>query len=428
MLIQMIKNFWKNHFSTIIKAFSIINIVLFEISIGMWIRIGQEHLFFMSDFGSLYTSFVDMRAAIFGKISEINLHAIYQHGLLGGINLSGGIYPLQYPPIIALVFSPLSFLPFNLAFIIWTIIEVGLLIWLIYLFDRLFSEWSRQERLVLIVTLLAFFPLTETILTGQFSLFLSICLVQVFLSMKNNRPIHAGIWMALLLIKPQMVLIPGLMLLNKRFWRGAVSAALTYIALLIFTSLLFGLEPWIKYFQLLVNMNINYKSFSFIPEIEYTLKGMLTKILVNSQSSTVTLLSNIALLLGMGFVLYLWLTRMPTTLPRLKLFFAFTLVISVLLSLHIYNHDDLVLVLPTALFYDYLRQMRFNRKGYSILLMVSPLVFFIGFFTTFSLFGFLLLPTAIILLLLGWIIACMILDYRVERINRLTKITPTYSS
>jgi hypothetical protein len=225
-----------------------------------------------------------------------------------------------------------------------------------------------------------------------------------------------------------MVLIPGLMLLNKRFWRGAVSAALTYIALLIFTSLLFGLEPWIKYFQLLVNMNINYKGYSFIPEIEYTLKGILTKILANSQSSTVTLLSNVALLLGMGFVLYLWLSRIPTTLPRLKLYFAFTIVISVLLSLHIYNHDDLVLVLPAALFYDYLRQMGFNRKGYSILVMVSPLVFFIGFFTTFSLFGFLLLPTAIILLLLGWIIGCMILDYRVKHINRLTKITPTYSS
>jgi hypothetical protein len=344
MLVQMIKNFWNNRFSTIIKAFSIINIVLFEISIGMWIRIGQEHLFFMSDFGSLYTSFIDMRAGNFSRISDIDLHAIYQHGLLGGINLSGGIYPLQYPPVIALVFSPLSFLPFNLAFVIWTVIEVGLLIWLIYLFDRLFSEWSRQERLVLIVTLLAFFPLTETILTGQFSLFLSICLVQVFLSMKNNRPIHAGIWMAFLLIKPQMVLIPGLMLLNKRFWRGAVSAALTYIALLIFTSLLFGLEPWIKYFQLLVNMNINYKGYSFIPEIEYTLKGILTKILANSQSSTVTLLSNVALLLGMGFVLYLWLSRVPTTLPRLKLYFAFTIVISVLLSLHIYNHDDLVLV------------------------------------------------------------------------------------
>jgi hypothetical protein len=412
----MIKKIWNNPYSTIIKIFAIINIILFEVSIGLWVRIRQERLFVRADFTSLYNSFVKMRAGNVGKIFELNLQSIYQHGILGGINLEGGVYPLQYPPIISFFYSPLSFLPFNIAFIIWTLVELGLLIWLIYLLNQIFSDWSKNERLVLIITILAFFPLAHTILTGQFSLFLLICLVQVYISMKNAKPVNAGIWMALLLIKPQIVLIPSVMTLNKRFWRGAVSAILTFITLLFLSSLLFGLEPWIKYFQLLVNMNINFGNYAFHPELEYTLKGILSRILVNSQTDTINLLSNVALLLGMVFVLYLWFQGIPLNTPRFKLYFAFTITISVFLSLHMYSYDDLILVLPAAIFYDYLRQMGFTRQVYSIFVVISPLVFFMGIFTSFSLFGFLLLPTAIIVLLLIWLIKYIILDYRVEQL------------
>jgi hypothetical protein len=412
----MIKELWNNRYTTLIKLFTIINIILFEVNVGLWIRSGQEHLFAWADFTSLYNSFVKMRAQYVGKLYD--LHTIFQHGILGSFNLDSGVYPLHYPPIISFVYWPLSFLPFTVAFIIWTIIEVGLLIWLLYLLVHLFSEWNKSERLVLIITILAFFPLAHTILAGQFSLFLVICLVQIYISLTKDKPIKAGIWMALLLIKPPMVLIPGFILLNKRLWRGAVSAAITFVLLFILSSLLFGLEPWIKYLQLLVNMNINIGNYPFQLEAEYTFRGLLSRILGNAQTGFITLLSNAALLLGMALILYFWFTKILINHPRIKLYFAFTITISAFLSLHMYTHDDLILVLSIAIFYDYLRQMGFKRQAYSILVLISPLVFFIGYFTSVNLFGFLLLPSAIIVLLLGWIIAYMIQDYRIEHLHR----------
>jgi hypothetical protein len=424
----MMKKIWHNPYSTFIKVFSLINIILLEVSVGLWVKIGQARLFQWADFTSLYTSFVNMRAEKTWKIFNLDLQTIYQQGFFGGIKLEAGVYPLQYPPVISLIYTPLSFLPYNIAFYIWTALELGLLLWVIYLLEQLFSHWSKNERLVLIITILAFFPLAHTILTGQFSLFLLLCLVQVYLSMKDAKPVNAGIWMAFLLIKPPIVLIPGLLLLSKRVWRGVVSAILTFVALFILSSVLFGFEPWIRYFQLLMNMNVNFGNFPFHPEVEYTLKGLLSRILVNTPTNAITLISNLALILGMVFVLYLWFRGFPPDHPRFKLYFAFTIVLSVFLSLHMYSYDDLILVLPAAVFYDYLRQIRLSRQGYTILIVISPLVFFVGLFTSPDLFGFILPQTAIIMILLGWIMVYIIRDYRVVRKNRITNIAPSSPS
>lgn len=40
--------------------------------------------------------------------------------------------------------------------------ELGLLIWLIILINKRFEHWAKQERLILIVVILAFWSLTIT--------------------------------------------------------------------------------------------------------------------------------------------------------------------------------------------------------------------------------------------------------------------------
>jgi len=422
----MIKKIWNNPYINIIKVFTIINIILINVNVGLWVRAAQEHLLDYADFTSIYNTFVNNRTGSGWKLINLDNIDIYHRGILGGLRLDNGVYPLQYPPVISLIFSPLSLLTFNIAYLIWMLAELGLLIWLIFLLNRLFSDWNKLERLLLILTILAFFPLAFTILTGQFSLFLLICLFQIYISMKNYKSINAGIWLSFMIIKPQTILIPGLLSISKRYWRVAVTAALTGLSLIFLSSLLFGLESWIKYSRSLLNMSINFEKSGFQPETEYTLRGILTRILGSSQGNLINLISNTGLLLGMFVVLFLWFQGISPDSSRFKLRFAFIITLSVFLSLHLYGYDNLILVLPAAIFYDYLRQMGFPRKGYSILILCSPLIFFFGMFNSFNLFGFIRPPIIVTLLLLAWMIRYLILDLRTEQMNGQTNITSPY--
>jgi len=422
----MIKKIWNNRFINIIKIFTIINIILINVNIGLWVRAAQERLLDYADFSSIYNSFVNNRPVEGFKLLGVDVISLFQRGIFGGLRLENGVYPLQYPPVISLVFSPISLLPFNIAYLIWMIVELGLLIWLIFLLNRLFSDWNKQERLLLILTILAFFPLAFTILTGQFSLFLLICLVQIYISMKNIKPINAGIWLSFMLIKPQTILIPGLLAISRRYWRVGVTAAISVVSLIGISSLLFGFDSWIKYSQSLLNMSINFGKSGFQAEEEYTFRGLLTRILGTSQGNIINIISNIALLLGMFVVLFLWFRGISPDSPRFKLRFAFIITISVFLSLHLYGYDNLILVLPAAIFYDYLRQMGLQRRGYSILMLCSPLIFFFGMFNSFNLFGFIRPPIVVTLLLIAWMIRYMILDFKAEQANRQTNLTSPY--
>jgi hypothetical protein len=124
----------------------------------------------------------------------------------------------------------------------------------------------------------------------------------------------------------------------------------------------------------------------------------------------------IFLLMSMVFVWFLWRKDVPQNHPRFILYFAFTILISVFLSLHLNPHDSLMLVLPAALFYDYLRQGDYPRKAYSVLLLISPMVFLLAAFTDLNLLGIIRPPILPMLILLIWIIKYMMMEYRSDKV------------
>ena len=72
-------------------------------------------------------------------------------------------------------------------------------------------------------------------LLGAFSLFLLICLWQFYRALKNGREGQSGVWLAAGLIKPQNILLPGVLLLGARRWKaiaGAVLAGYLHISYL----------------------------------------------------------------------------------------------------------------------------------------------------------------------------------------------------
>ena len=344
---------------------------------------------------------------------------------MGGLTFEGGVLLFPNPPFVAILFSPISFLSLDAAFYLWSLIQLGLLIWLLISLGRLFSHWNRHERIMLITSVLAFWPLANTFLLGQFSLFLVIGLLQMYIGMQNSRLNQAGLWLILLAIKPHTLLIPGMMTLNKRFWRVTISTAIAGMFIFIGSCLIIGIRPWQQYIQSLQNLGSYFGKYGVHPNTEYTFRGVLSNFLGNSQGNLINIISSSILLIGMISVWLIWRTKPSPDRSRISLYFAFAIQLSVFLSLHLNPHDSLLLVLPAVLFYDYLRQNDYPRKAFSILVLLSPSVFFISAFNDFNVFGVIRPPVVVILLILAWMIRYLIIEYRLQDPKQIPIFTPT---
>lgn len=380
----------------------LINIALVLVSIGFWIIAAIQKLFIAADFTSFYTGFYLVRVGEGANLYNAAIQSIYQQQFMGGITFEGGVLLFPNPPFVAIIFSPISYLRLDAAFYLWTLLQLALLIWILFRLNQLFSHWDRKERIILVITILAFWPLTYNFLLGQFSLLLLVSFLQMYMALKNSKQIHAGLWMVLLAIKPQTLLIPGMMTLNKKYWRVALTAVIAGILLFIATSLIIGFQTWLGYIQSLKALGSYFGEFGVTPSSEYTLRGVLSIIMGKTQGNLTNIISAIILVVGMLGVWILWMRNTSLSNTKFSLFFAFTVALSVFLNLHLNPHDSLVLVVPAALFYDYLRTGNYPKKVYSLFLLIAPIVFILASFNSFNIFGVIRPPILFIFILLAW--------------------------
>ena len=402
----------KRIFDRLVLALIILNIILIGVSIAILIGSAQQKLLRNADFTGFYTAFFMVRHGVKGELYDLNLQTHYQQEIIKGSNGREGMINYFNPPFVALFFSPLSVLNLDSAYIVWTVGQLFLLSWLIYLLNILTSEWDRRERRLLFLTVLAYWPLGFTILLGQFSIFILICLIQMYISLKNANLHRAGIWFALLIVKPQTFLIPVVIVLNKRYLRVALMIIIVCVGIVFSSSIFLGWEPWMQYGKFLPSLTEYFGSYGFYPNTEYTFRGVLSMIFGYVNRTLINTLSNFMLLLSMVISWFLWLRNISPEIPKFKLHFAFVITLSVFFSMHSYSYDCLVLILPVILFYDYLRVNGYPRRVFSLFILGSPIFFTLDVFIKYTFINVVRPPVIIIVIFLAWMIYYLILEQR----------------
>jgi hypothetical protein len=184
------------------------------------------------DFISLYTG---------ARLMWTNRSALYdleqQRLVQQPIDPSRGdwVLPYFYPPFFAVLLAPLAWLPFSAAFVTMTVVNLALLIGAVKILIRK-VELNPQQANWLILATFCNYGVHYALLEGQTSfiaLFLLILYVTAFNGSARN---SAGIWSSLMVFKPQLAVVPLLLLFVKRKW-GALGLALVVIAFLGLLSL-----------------------------------------------------------------------------------------------------------------------------------------------------------------------------------------------
>ncbi len=171
----------------------------------------------------------------------------YQKELVGD---ESGVLPFAYPPHFALVYAPLSELPFRVSYAVHTLAMVAALALACLLIQRIYPSLIESPYLLFFLAFTAY-PIFRSVFGGQNTALSILLIVLCWYKVLHNKQYQAGIYLGLLLFQPQFAVpLAGLFLLSGR-WRVWVSAGATGIVLYGVNSALMGPAWFVDWFDII---------------------------------------------------------------------------------------------------------------------------------------------------------------------------------
>jgi hypothetical protein len=145
----------------------------------------------------------------------------------------------SYPPHFLLFFVPFALLPLIPAALLWTAMNI----WLIERAARLLTP---DPRLRLAACLAP--AVTTMVAFGHFGGVLAF--IAIFaLRFGKERPVLAGLCLALMTVKPQLAVSFGALLLLAGYWRAILWSIPATLLIIGASVTAFGIKPWINFFE-----------------------------------------------------------------------------------------------------------------------------------------------------------------------------------
>jgi len=157
------------------------------------------------------------------------------------------VLPYFHPPYYTLLIAPLGFLSYREAYYAMAAFNVLLAVVLVLLLVRGSLTIHGRAALVAAIMIAGFFPLFVTMLQGQSDLVVLVPLAAAYVAWARGRHGWAGIFSALALAKPQLLLLIPVLFLARRAWRALAGFVGVVAALGIVSAIGFGLNPVVNY-------------------------------------------------------------------------------------------------------------------------------------------------------------------------------------
>jgi len=188
------------------------------------------------DFRQLYSAGAMVRAEDGARLYEANQLQTYEDRL---VSPRDGVLPFNHPAYETLFYLPLTLLSYRSAYYAMTIVNLILLMGLVFALRPQIRALSEVWVWLPTMIFLGFLPFAVTVIQGQDSVLLTLCIALAGLALDRGREREAGLLLALGLFKFQFILPIALLLALWRKWKtvgwfaagacllGAMSLAIT---------------------------------------------------------------------------------------------------------------------------------------------------------------------------------------------------------
>ncbi len=256
--------------------------------------------------------------------------------------------PFVYLPVFILPFMLFALLPASLSYLMWTLVNIASLIGYIYLFQRrLGGTASKRLEIILLLS----FAVFQNFAWGQVNVWLVVAVGEFLLAMLRNQHLKAGIFLAGLWLKPQLLVLIVPFLMVERRLRILMGFSLASIILLLLSSSLSGIAGLSLLIDLWTNYSVGIPT--NLPEKMMNWR----MIALNLDNLLPTFMSYAFAATGMAitaaFAARLWLKNSLACSAQLGLKLLGTFAASLTIAWHAHEHMAMIL-LP---FFLYLRRV-----------------------------------------------------------------------
>jgi hypothetical protein len=260
--------------------------------------------------------------------------------------------PFNHPSFEALFFVPFTYLSYLPAFIVWALMNLGVLMVLPFLIRAYMPELQKYPWPLWLLVSLAFFPIFFTLLQGQDAIVLLLLYALALVFLKRNSEALAGGVLAIGLFKPHLI-VPFVFLWvlrsGARILYGFLPGA---AALALISTAIVGLPGLLSYPRYVLSLEKTMARGAILPSDMPNVRGVIYVLSHGRlQHATVAIAVSCAILL-----LAAWQLRIKEGAPDLFCWkFALAIVATVLVSYHCLGYDLTVLLLPILLIVSKLR-------------------------------------------------------------------------
>jgi hypothetical protein len=268
-----------------------------------------------------------------------------------------GALPFNHPPFEAVLFAPLTYFSYRVAYLLWGLVNLAMLAALPVLLRPHVPLLARWPSAAWTVGSLAFFPVFFALLQGQDAILLLFLYALAFVSLKKQRLTAAGAWLGCAMFKFHLVL-PFLLLLlvqQKTFQAKTriVTGFLLVCAMLGAVSIVaVGPQQLIAYPRYVLGLEKTMAMGAIMPSDMPNLRGILYLMASNLRYFEI-------LVIAVSGALYLWAAGICSSADdgqngnhrkdAWDLKFALAVFATVLVSYHGLGYDLCLLALPLLL-------------------------------------------------------------------------------
>jgi hypothetical protein len=274
--------------------------------------------------------------------------AYYGSGSSRGLLVHGlRVGPVPYPPIFLYLFAPLTQVPPLAGFAIWTVLNAALAAWIVY---QLTARLPNRSRWVVFALLMFSYPMAINFYVGQLVVILMAGFYLAYRDLQRGLEFRAGLWLGVLLLKPQYIVVPVLVLLFKRRWHAIAGTAATGVVIAL-TSLAAGGFAGVQgYVRMIL---LHYPGYSggvaIDPHSMDTWRSLIYDVLPHISSLEGFLLTALLSAISLAALIPIWTGRWDPRSPEFHTKMLATMCVTQLVAYHSHLHGAILLIVPAVL-------------------------------------------------------------------------------
>ncbi len=264
-----------------------------------------------------------------------------------------GPLPYNHPPFEAILYAPMTYLPYFSAYSLWFLVNILLLAGSVYHLRWSLPTLNSDFRWILILAPLAFFPIAYALMQGQDSILLLALYSLAYTAMRRGKDLRSGAYLGLGLFKFHLVLPFACILLLRRRWRALTGMGLIAVVEALISWALVGGRELLYYPRFIWQVNRKLEPWVIVPANMGNLRGLFTGWKAMNPPPHWIEIALFAASLG----LLVWASRQWRPLDALNSHqwdcgFSVCMVVTYLVGYHGYNQDMSFLLLPLLLALD----------------------------------------------------------------------------